>query len=81
MVTCTGRGGGVDTSLSGLHSTLVDLFHRPVVAKHLRKVADASADEKHLCLLLHRSALPFAIADALWTGTSLPPDPHRCLRG
>ena len=75
MVTSTGRGGGVDTTLSGLQASLVEVFADAGVAKHLRKVADAEADERHLCLLLHRSALPFAIADGLWTGTSLPPEP------
>ena len=74
MVTSTGRGGGVDTSLRGLHAALVQMFDQPVVAKHLRKVAEAEADERHLCLLIHRSALPFAVAGGLWTGTTLPPD-------
>lgn len=74
MVTSAGRGGGVDTLLRGLRKALVDVFDQPVVAKHLRKVAKAEADEAHLCLLLHRSALPFAVADGLWTGTTLPPD-------
>ncbi len=75
MVMPSGRGGGVDTSLVGLHAALVEAFDEPGVAKHLRKVADADADERHLCLLIHRSALPFAVADGLWTGTTLPPDP------
>ncbi len=74
MVTSTGRGGGVDTSLSGLQAALAEMFEQPVVAKHLRKVAEAEADDRHLCLLIHRSALPFALADGLWTGTTLPPD-------
>lgn len=74
MVTSTGRGGGVDTSLQGLHAALGELFDQPVVAKHLRKLAKAEADERHLCLILHRSALPFAVADGLWTGATLPPD-------
>jgi hypothetical protein len=75
MVTSTGRGGGVDTSLRGLHAALVEMFPQDGVAKHLRKVADADADEGHLCLLIHRGALPFAVADGLWTGTTLPPEP------
>jgi hypothetical protein len=75
VVTSTGRGGGVDTSLRGLRPALVEMFDQPVVAKHLRKVAGADADERHLCLLIHRSALPFAVADGLWTGTTLPPEP------
>ncbi len=73
-VVSSGRGGGVDTSLRGLHAALVEMFDQPGVAKHLRKVAEAEADERHLCLLIHRSALPFAVADGLWTGTTLPPD-------
>lgn len=74
MVVPSGRGGGGDTSLRGLHAALVEMFDQPGVAKHLRKVAEAEADERHLCLLIHRSALPFAVADGLWTGTMLPPD-------
>ncbi len=74
MVVSAGRGGGVDTSLVGLHAALVEAFDEPGVAKHLRKVGKAEADERHLCLLIHRSALPFAVADGLWTGTMLPPD-------
>jgi len=75
MVVASGRGGGVDRSLTGLHQALVEVFDEPGVAKHLRKVADADADENHLCLLIHPSALPFAVADGLWTGTTLPPNP------
>ena len=76
MVVSAGRGGGVDTFLVGLHAALVGAFDEPGVAKHLRKVAEAKAeaDERHLCLLIHRSALPFAVADGLWTGTILPSD-------
>lgn len=74
MVTPAGRGGGVDTSLVGLRAALVDVFDQPGIVKHLRKVATAEADERHLCLLVHRSALPFAVADGLWTGNTLPPE-------
>src|SRR3954453_15945036 len=58
MVVPAGRGGGVDTSLAGLYAALVEAFDQPGVANHLRKVARAEADERHLCLLIHRSALP-----------------------
>lgn len=75
MVTPAGRGGGVDTSLRGLNVALGEVFDQVGVAKHLRKVAQADADERHLCLLIHRSALPFAVADGLWTGTTVPPEP------
>lgn len=75
MVTSTGRGGGVDTSLRGLRAALVEMFAQDGVAKHLRKVAEADADERHLCLMIHRGALPFAVADGLWTGTTVPPEP------
>jgi hypothetical protein len=63
MVVSTGRGGGADISLRGLHAALVEMFAQDGVAKHLRKVAEADADERHLCLLIHRGALPFAVAD------------------
>ena len=43
----------------GLHAALIEMFGQPGVAKHLGKVAQAEADERHLCLLIHRSALPF----------------------
>jgi len=49
MVTAAGRGGAVDTSLRGLRAALVDMFAQPGVARHLRKVAVADADERHLC--------------------------------
>lgn len=75
MVESAGRGGSVDTLMVGLRSALVTVFDRPVVARHLRKVARAGLDERHLCLLIHRSALPFAVAHGLWTGTTLPLDP------
>jgi len=48
MVVSAGRGGGVDTSLRGLRAALVEMFDQPRVAKHLRKVAEAEADERHL---------------------------------
>jgi len=75
MVTSSGRGGGVDSSLRGLRAALLEMFAQDGVGKHLRKVAAANADERHLCLWLHRSALPFAVAEGLWTGTTLPPEP------
>lgn len=65
----------VDSSLRGLHAALLGVFAQDGMAKHLRKVAAADADERHLCLWLHRSGLPFAVADGLWTGTTLPPQP------
>lgn len=75
MVVPPGRGGGVDHSLVGLRGALGAAFQEPHMARHLVKVARADADERHLFIPLHMSALPFAVADALWTGTALPPDP------
>lgn len=74
MVVPSGRGGGVDRSLAGLRPALEDAFAQPQMARHLTKVASAEADEHHLYVIAHRSALPFAVADGLWVGTTLPPD-------
>lgn len=75
MVVPAGRGGGVDHSLVGLNQALLEAFAEPPMPRHLEKVARAEADERHLFVSIHRSALPFAVADGLWTGAVLPSEP------
>ncbi|MGX1976899.1 hypothetical protein [Streptomyces kronopolitis] len=75
MVVPSARGGMVDRSLSGLGEALSSEFRRPYMAKHLAKVGRAEADERHLFIPIHYSALPFEVADALMVGTVLPTDP------
>lgn len=75
MVVPAGRGGGVDHSLAGLRQALIEAFAEPPMPRHLEKVARAEADERHLFVRVHRSALPFAVADGLWTGAGLPAEP------
>jgi len=75
MVVPTGRGGGVDRSLRGLRQALLAAFAEPPMPRHFEKLARAEADERHLFVPVHLSALPFAVADGLWSGESLPPEP------
>lgn len=75
MVVPSGRGGNVDQLLQGLRSALVEAFKRPHMAKHLEKIARADADEHHLFIPIHFSALPFSVAYGLMEGSSLPPEP------
>ena len=75
MVTPRGRGGAVDRNLVGLTAALTDAFESPHIARHIQKLARADGDELHLFIPLHFSALPYPVADGLWTGTTLPRDP------
>lgn len=75
MVTPDGRGGVVDRSLSGLAPALRDAFRKKHLAAHLNKVALAGADERHLFIVLHDSALPSSVTDGLSMGDRLPPAP------
>ncbi len=72
MVTPRGRGGGTDDSLDGLHAALEEAFLRPHMAKHVKKLAAAEADERHLFVPVHMSALPFPVFYGLAFGTQLP---------
>ncbi len=56
-----------------LKQALLEVLAEPPMPRHLEKLARAEAYERHLFVPLHRSALPFAVADGLWTGTALPP--------
>lgn len=75
MVVPSGRGGSVDRSLQGLQSALIDAFQLPHMSRHLEKIARAEADEHHLFVPLHFTALPFHVAYGLMEGDALPPDP------
>ncbi|MFF8968678.1 hypothetical protein [Streptomyces sp. NPDC014995] len=75
MVVPSGRGGGVDRSLNGLRSALDEAFLRPHMNKHLDKIARAEADERHLFVPLHFTALPFNVAYGLMEGDALPTTP------
>ena len=75
MVTPSGRGGGTDRSLRGLCAALTDVFDAAHMPRHLGKLARAEADERHLFIPLHLSALPFAVSDGLTVGDQLPPNP------
>lgn len=70
-----GRGGGVDRGLTGLAAALAEVFADGHMAKHLAKTGRAEADERHLFVPVHHSALPYPVMDGLSFGTSLPPDP------
>lgn len=75
MVVPVGRGGGVDHSLSGLREALAEAFGEPPMPRHFEKLARTGAGQRHLFVFIHHSALPFAVADGLWSGTRLPPEP------
>ena len=75
MVVPAARGGGVDHSLAGLRQALAEAFAVPPMPRHLEKLTRTEADERHLFIPVHRTALPFAVADGLWAGAALPPEP------
>jgi hypothetical protein len=67
-------GGVVDESLSGFAAHLGAAFQAPHIPDHFAKLARAQADERHLFIPLHDSALPFSISSELMFGKALPPD-------
>ncbi len=77
MVVPLGRGGAVDESLSSLAEALHDAFQAQAhVQRHFDKLARADADERHLFIPLHDTALPENVAIALqFDSKALPPDP------
>jgi len=75
MVLPAGRGGATDSTLAGLHATLVEELATPQMSRHVAKLLATDADERHLYLPVHLSAWPFDVADALASSDSLPPDP------
>lgn len=75
MVVPQARGGAVDHTMTGFAEALDVEFQQPHIPEHFEKLARADADERHLFVPLHDSALPFAIASELIDETLPPPDP------
>jgi hypothetical protein len=75
LVTPAGDGGMVDDSLSGLNDALADAFSAAHLPNHVAKLVSTSADEKHLFLIVHQTALRFEVASALMFGTTVPEGP------
>jgi hypothetical protein len=68
-------GGFVDESLSGFAAALSEAFKNPSIQEHFEKLANAHADERHLFIPLHDSALPFSVSTELVFEDTLPPEP------
>jgi hypothetical protein len=75
MVVPVGGGGVVDESLRGFADALREAFRNPHIVRHFDKLAAAEADERHLFIPLHDSALPFPVFTDLVFADTLPPDP------
>jgi hypothetical protein len=75
MVVPSGSGGAADTSLSGLTDALGDAFTVGHMPAHIRKVREAEADERHLFIVVHDTALPFNVMYGLMFSDALPPAP------
>ena len=74
MVLPLAGGGAVDESLRGFTDALREAFKSPHIVPHFDKLAKADADERHLFIPLHDSALPFSIASELVFEDTLPPE-------
>ena len=72
LVAPAGHSGMVDDSLSGLNDALADAFAAGHLPDHVAKVVHTPADEKHLFLIVHQTALRFEITSALMFGTTVP---------
>ncbi|MFJ1460925.1 hypothetical protein [Nocardia sp. N2S4-5] len=68
------RVGIVDRSLTGLRPALEKAFAQHHMPRHLEKLMRAEADERHLFIPMHLSALPFSVIDGLMASETLPPD-------
>lgn len=75
MVVPASGGGFIDESMSGFAAELGNAFNCPHIASHFQKLAAAVADERHLFIALHDSALPFSITSGLALGETLPSEP------
>jgi hypothetical protein len=75
MVVPNAGGGVVDESLRGFADALSEAFKSPHIVLHFEKLARADADERHLFIPLHGSALPFSISSELVFEDTLPPEP------
>lgn len=69
------RSGVVDDSLSGFATELSEAFTSAHIPSHFRKLAEADADERHLFIALHDSALSFSITSGLIFAEALPSEP------
>lgn len=75
MVVPVVGGGFIDESLSGFANELRTAFNAPHIPPHFAKLASAVADERHLFIPLHASALPFRISSVLMFDGALPSEP------
>ncbi|MCP2321460.1 hypothetical protein ACFYT3_24965 [Nocardia amikacinitolerans] len=75
MVVPTGRGGFVAGSLIGLRPALADVFSQSHFPRHFDKLAKTNADERHLFVPIHWSALPFDVFHNLAQSEDLPTEP------
>jgi hypothetical protein len=76
LVTPAGDGGMVDDSLTGLNDALAATFsERGHLPNHVAKLVRTPADEKHLFLIVHETALRFGVTSALMFGTTVPEGP------
>lgn len=74
MVVPRGRSGVIDESMSGFADALSDAFKRSHIQEHFEKLLRADADQRHLFIPLHDSALPFGISSELVFEDTLPPE-------
>jgi hypothetical protein len=68
-------GGMVDDTLSGLNDVLKDAFATGHLPDHVAKLVRTPADEKHLFVIVHQTALRFEVTSALMFGTTVPLGP------
>ncbi|BDT92484.1 hypothetical protein IFM12275_24600 [Nocardia sputorum] len=73
MVMPSGRGGFIAGSLTRLRVALEDAFSASHFPRHFEKLTRADADERHLFVPLHWTALPFDVAHNLSQTDDLPP--------
>jgi hypothetical protein len=70
-------GGVVDSSLSRFAHDFAVAFEARHISEHFEKLRDAEADERHLFIALHDTALPFSSFTVLQFEDALPPEPPR----
>jgi hypothetical protein len=67
--------GFADGSLAGFAAGLAKAFEKPRIQAHFDKLARSRADERHLFIPLHDTALPAGVFSELMFKETLPPDP------
>lgn len=75
MVVPAGGVGWADEELRGFGQALEEAFKSPHIVSHFDKLAKAEADERHLFIPLHDSALPFPVSTELVFAAALPSAP------